>query len=98
MVGVRLLSADPRPEVCRNCLLRDQRLRRQPGGHGRVRLGPPAARPRDELLELLDSCSQNYYAAVFRLKQVVVAGEWFRAGLALLGVLAVVLTVHNANG
>jgi len=64
----------------------------------RASLEDPRAARRDELLELLNSCSQNYYAAAFRSKQVVIAGEWFRAGLVLLGVLAIVLTVRNAIG
>ena len=64
----------------------------------RASLEDPQAARRDELLELLNSCSQNYYAAAFRSRQVVIAGEWFRAGLVLLGALAIVLTVHNAIG
>jgi hypothetical protein len=64
----------------------------------RASLENPGAARRDELLELLNSCSQNHYAAAFRSKQVVIAGDWFRAGLVLLGVLAIVLTVRNAIG
>jgi hypothetical protein len=64
----------------------------------RAQVNDPQEARRDELLELLNNSSQNYYAAAFRSRQVVIAGEWFRAGLVLLGVLAIVLTVHNAIG
>jgi hypothetical protein len=57
-----------------------------------------AAAKRDRAVELLALSSQNYWVAAFRSRQVVVAGAWFSAALAWLGLLALTLAVYAALG
>jgi hypothetical protein len=63
----------------------------------RASLSDPEAR-RARAVSLLDSANENLYFSTFKIKQVKVAGLWFRVALICFAVLSILLALYVALG